>query len=119
MGGVEDGDRKRTMAGGGYGDSCGIRNPQGHHRPLSTSTTVIRPARDGAVADDVNLTRWSSLSVKVAMAVMSTGGDEAIARRAKNAVLEAGDDARTLRGRVEAVSAGAGGTIDACKTWPR
>ena len=37
-------------------------------------------ARDGAVDDDVNLTRCLSLSVKVVMVVMSAGGDKAIAR---------------------------------------
>jgi hypothetical protein len=59
--------------------AAGVGGRGGHHRPLSTSSSAA-PVR--AVDDDVDLARWSSLSVKAAMAIMSAGGGDAIARRA-------------------------------------
>jgi hypothetical protein len=61
--------------------------------------THVVPTSD--VVNDVDLLAyWSSLSVKAAMAVMSAGGGEAIARRAANSVLEASDNARKRKGDV-------------------
>jgi hypothetical protein len=61
--------------------------------------THVVPTSD--VVNDVDLLAyWSSLSVKAAMAVMSAGGGEAIARRAANSVLEASENARKRKGDV-------------------
>ena len=70
--------------------------PGGQRRPLAPPTHVV-PTSD--VVNDVDLLAyWSSLSVKAAMAVMSAGGGEAIARRAANAVLETSNNTRTRKG---------------------
>ena len=70
--------------------------PESRRRPLAPPTHVV-PTSD--VVNDVDLLAyWSSLSVKAAMAVMSAGGGEAIARRAANAVLETRDNARERKG---------------------
>jgi len=69
--------------------------PGGQRRPLAPPTHVA-PTSD--VVNDVDLLAyWSSLSVKAAMAVMSAGGGEAIARRAANAVLETSNNTRTRK----------------------
>ncbi|KAL3763687.1 hypothetical protein ACHAW5_004839 [Stephanodiscus triporus] len=75
----------------------------GRRRPLPTPTAVV-PASSDAV-DNVDVAHWSSLSVKAAMAVMSAGGGDVIARRAANAVLDFGDDATRKR---------EGGDVDGC-----
>ena len=70
--------------------------PESRRRPLAPPTHVV-PTSD--VVNDVDLLAyWSSLSVKAAMAVMSAGGGEAIARRAANAVLETSNNTRTRKG---------------------
>ena len=78
--------------------------PGGQRRPLAPPTHVL-PTSD-AVNDVDLLAYWSSLSVKAAMAVMSAGGGDAIARRAANAVLEASDNARTRKGSGDVGSVG-------------
>ena len=68
--------------------------PGGQRRPLAPPTHIVP-----TVVNDVDLLAyWSSLSVKAAMAVMSAGGGEAIARRAANAVLETSNNTRTRKG---------------------
>ena len=72
--------------------------PESRRRPLAPPTHVV-PTSD--VVNDVDLLAyWSSLSVKAAMAVMSAGGGEAIARRTANSVLEASENARKRKGDV-------------------
>jgi hypothetical protein len=72
---------------------------------------VVR-VRERHVVNDVDLLAyWSSLSVKAAIAVMSAGGGEAIARRAANAVLETSNNARIGKGSGDV---GGVGGIDRC-----
>ena len=72
---------------------------------------VVR-MRERHVVNDVDLLAyWSSLSVKTAIAVMSAGGGEAIARRAANAVLETSNNARIGKGSGDV---GGVGGIDRC-----
>eukprot|EP00579_Thalassiosira_antarctica_P010556 CAMPEP_0201918252 /NCGR_PEP_ID=MMETSP0903-20130614/7465_1 /ASSEMBLY_ACC=CAM_ASM_000552 /TAXON_ID=420261 /ORGANISM="Thalassiosira antarctica, Strain CCMP982" /LENGTH=528 /DNA_ID=CAMNT_0048454531 /DNA_START=51 /DNA_END=1633 /DNA_ORIENTATION=- len=99
--------------------STGISNSKSkkNKKPKATaeaSAAASLSASTVVTYDTKNLTYWSSLSVRAAMAVIQAKGSEVMAQKAANAVLEEGKkkhkcDLRTLATKISVVVLEAGG----------